>query len=184
MTGLAQMTSRERRTRWWCIGALILVLPAAVLVRSYEGALEWRKTLELEPVIAPKGGKASYAGAEWRLSGVYKLAVPGKPSATVLAEIEATITDPAVFAAGGPCEVAVTDAEGWRWKPLFLVPRAIREARPQVSDMPSCNSALSKAPKAGDRIAMAETFTIPAELDSLDVVITVMGERPAYLRLE
>lgn len=184
MTALAPMTSRERRTRWWCIGTLVLVLPAAVLVHSYEGALEWRKTLELEPVIAPRGGKASYAGAEWRLSGVYKLAVPGKPAATVLAEIEATITDPAVFAAGGPCEVTLTDAEGRRWKPLFLAPRALREARPQVSDMPSCNVAFSNAPKAGDRIAMAETFTIPAELDSLDIVIAVMGERPAYLRLE
>ncbi|HWK69009.1 MAG TPA: hypothetical protein VNS34_29135 [Rhizobiaceae bacterium] len=160
------------------------MLPTAVLVRSYQGALEWRRTLELEPVIAPDGGRATYAGAEWRLSGLYKLAAPGEPAATVLAEIEATVVDPAVFAAGGPCEVALTDSEGHRWKSLFLTPRAIREARPQVSDMPSCGAALSGAPKQGDRIVIAETFTIPAEPRSLDVVITVAGQRPAYLRLE
>lgn len=184
MTMLAQMTARERRTRWWCIGALFVALPAAVLVRSYSDALEWRKTLELDPVVAPSGGTASYAGAEWRLSGLYKLAEPGKPAATVLAEIEAIVADPAVFAAGGPCQVALTDSEGRRWEPLFLAPRAIRKARPEVSDMPTCNVALSKAPKAGDRIMIAEAFTIPSELKTLDVVISVAGQRPAYLRLE
>lgn len=184
MTVLAQTTSGERRTRWLCMGALVLVLPAAVLVRSYEGALEWRKTLELEPVIAPTGGKAVYAGAEWRLSGLYKLAQPGEPAATVLAEIEATVTDPAVFATGGSCEVALTDSEGRRWKPLFLVSRAIRQARPEVSDMPTCAAVFLNAPKQGDSIMMAETFMIPSELKNLDVVITVAGERPAYLRLE
>lgn len=184
MTVLAPITARERRARWWCIGALFLALPAAILIRSYSDVLEWQKTLELDPVVAPSGRTAPYAGAEWRLSGLYKLAVPGKPAATALAEIEATITDPAVFVAGGPCEVALTDGDGRRWKPLFLTPRAIREARPEVSDMPSCGVAFSKTPKAGDRIMIAETFKIPSDLESLDVVISVAGQRPAYLRLE
>lgn len=184
MTGLVEMTSRDRRARWMCVGALVVVLPLAIAVRSYGGALEWRKTLELEPVVAPSGGMATYAGAEWRLSGMYKLAIAGKSAATVLAELELTVTDPQAFAAAGLCSVAVVDAEGRRWKPLFLVPSAIRRARPQVSDMKTCGAAFLDPHKPGDRIAVAETFTIPPELEKLDMVISVAGERPTYLRLE
>ena len=50
--------------------------------------------------------------------------------------------------------------------------------------MPTCAAVFLNAPKQGDSIMMAETFMIPSELKNLDVVITVAGERPAYLRLE
>lgn len=183
MSRLPQQTPRERRTWWLSLAALVVVLPLAVAFRSYGSAVAWRSAQELDPTVAAAGGTAFYAGAEWRLGGLYKLQETGSSSAIILAEFEATVSDPAAFAAGA-CSVVLTDAARRRWQPLFLMPQAIRKARPEVADKPTCSSA-SLAPAApGQRIVMAEAFMTPEEIADFDLVISLAQQRPAYLILE
>ncbi|MGO4831979.1 hypothetical protein AB4144_06715, partial [Rhizobiaceae sp. 2RAB30] len=68
--------------------------------------------------------------------------------------------------------------------PNFMMPRAIREARPELADKLTCNRARLDPTIAGQRILMAEVFTAPADVADFDLVISFAGHRPAYLVLK
>jgi hypothetical protein len=183
MSRLPERTPREKRNWWLSLAGLVVMLPLALMMRSYENAIAWYQGQELEPTVVTSGGTASYGGAEWRLGGLYKLQSPGSSAAIILAEFEAIVSDPAAFT-GGPCSVALTDAAGRRWRPVFLMPQAIRKARPEVSDKPTCNTARLGPAAAGQRVVMAEAFTAPSDVVDFDLVISFAGHRPAYLVLK
>jgi hypothetical protein len=120
----------------------------------------------------------SYAGAQWQLTGLTRLAEGSADAILVVAEFEAAVDDPELLRKG-PCEVVLRDDKGRRWQPAFIPPRAVRQSRPSAADKPRCG-ALSKAEK-GRTITMAESFTVPASATGLELSVTVAAARPAYL---
>lgn len=183
MSRLPERTQRERRNWWLSLAGLVVILPLALMMRSYDTAIAWYQEQELRPTVVASGGSASYGGAEWRLGGLYRLQSTGSASSTILAEFEATVSDPAVFT-GAPCSIVLADTAGRRWRPNFMMPRAIREARPELADKLTCNRARLDPTIAGQRILMAEVFTAPADVTDFDLVISFAGHRPAYLVLK
>jgi hypothetical protein len=182
MSPLPPLTLRDRRMRWLSLAALLVLLPAAIWVRSYNGVSNWRAEQDLDPLIAEPGKTMLYGGAEWRLEGLYQLRQDDKKSAIILAEFEAKIKDPAAFA-GGLCRVKLSDRGNRRWAPQFLTPYEVRKARPSIDERVTCGSATIKPLKADETVKMAETFRAPAELTKFDLMISAANYRPAYLIL-
>jgi hypothetical protein len=182
MSALPPLSPRDKRIHWLSLAALIVLLPAAVAVRSYGGVSDWRAEQERDPLVAESGKTMIYGGAEWRLEGLYQLRRADKISAFILAEFEAKITDPAAFA-GGMCRISLNDRGQKRWSPQFLTPQEVRKARPSIDERSTCGSATLKALKAGDTVKMAETFLTPADITKFDLVISEANFRPAYLVL-
>ncbi|MGE0241678.1 MAG: hypothetical protein AB7F09_09850 [Parvibaculaceae bacterium] len=183
MSVLPPLTPRDRRIRWLSLAALIVLLPVAIGVRSHGGVTNWRAEQDLDPLITAQPGRTmSYGGADWRLEGLYQLRQDDKRSAVVLAEFEARIKDPAVFAAG-MCRIKLGDRGDKRWLPQFLMPYAVRKARPSVDERVTCGAATIKPLKAGETVKMAETFLTPAELTKVDLIVSAANVRPTYLVL-
>lgn len=168
----------ERRRYWLSLAALAVVLPAAIVVHSWESLSAWRRGQLQKPIAVERGTTHAYAGAEWQLTGLTRL--PGATSETTLivAEFDAVVDDPALLQAG-PCAIALTDDKGRRWLPVFLPGRAVRQGRPAAADKPRCYG-LARAEK-GKTIAMAETFTIPESAAGLALSVSIGGAKPAYL---
>lgn len=182
MSALPPLTPRDRRMRWLSLAALLVLLPAAVAVRSYGGVTGWRAEQDLDPLTAEPGKTMSYGGADWRLEGLYQLRQDDKRSAIILAEFEARITDPAAFAAG-MCRIKLSDRGDKRWRPLFLTPQEVRKVRPSIDERVTCGSATIQPLKAGETVKMAETFMAPAELTKFDLIVSAANFRPDYLVL-
>lgn len=182
MSALPPLSLRDKRIRWLSLAALLVLLPAALWLRSNENFAAWRADQEREPVIAGPGKPVRYGGAEWRLEGLYQLPRKDGASAFILAEFEARIEDPSAFAAG-MCRVRLSDRGEKRWSPQFLVPSVIRKARPSIDERSTCGAATIKPLKTGDMVKMAETFIAPADLTKFDLTISEANVRPAYLVL-
>jgi len=182
MAALIPSTPRERRAFRLSALALLVALPLAVVASSYEDVMEWRSSQELNAIVAAPGKSAVYAGAEWRLERVHRLNEPGSAALVVIVEFEATVKDPAAFAA--TCNVALTDASKRRWKPQFLAPSIGRRVRPEAVDRPRCGSASLRAVKAGDTVRMAEAFVTPPDIGDIDLIVSLSTARPAYLVLD
>ena len=174
MTAMAGMS--ERRRYWLSIAALVVVLPAAIVVNSWDSLSEWRQFST--PIAVNRGETHAYAGAQWQLTGLTHLPGATPDTTLIVAEFDAAVDDPALLQAG-PCTVALTDDKGRRWLPAFLPARAVRQGRPAAADKPRCYG-LARAEK-GKTIAMAETFTVPESAAGLALSVSVGGARPAYL---
>jgi hypothetical protein len=171
----------ERRRYWLSLAALAIVLPAAIVVNSWNSATEWRSRNVRTPLVVERGAAQRYAGAQWRLTGLTRLAEGSADAILIVAEFEAAVDDPELLRKG-PCEVVLTDDKGRRWQPAFIPPRAVRQGRPSAADKPRCG-ALLKAEK-GKTIMMAESFMVPVSATGLEVTVTVAAARPAYLVLK
>ena len=176
MTAMAGTS--ERRRYWLSIAALVVVLPAAIVVNSWDSLSEWRRSQLSTPIAVKRGATHAYAGAQWRLTGLTRLPGATPDTTLIVAEFDAAVDDPALLQAG-PCTVALTDDKGRRWLPAFLPARAVRQGRPAAADKPRCYG-LARAEK-GKTIAMAETFTVPESAAGLALSVSIGGARPAYL---
>lgn len=168
----------ERRRYWLSLAALAVVLPAAIAVNSWQSLTEWRRSQWQQPIAVARGTGQSYAGAEWRLTGLTRLPGETPDTALIVAEFDASVDDPVLLQAGR-CTVAITDDKGRRWLPTFATGRALRRGRPAAADKPRCYG-LTQAEK-GKTIAMAESFTVPEGAAGLALAIGIGGAMPAYL---
>lgn len=171
--------SGERRRYRLSLAALVIVLPAAILVHSRGDIVEWLRRTLREPVVVERNAAQNYAGAEWRLESLTRLAGDLPDTIIVLAEFDASITDPARLREAGACTVALTDASGRRWEPLFLPEPAVREARPDAADKPRCGI----FDGASGTITMAESFLVPEGAEALALSVTMAGALPDHLLL-
>lgn len=179
---LMPMTPAARRTRWLSLAALPFAVAAALAASGWETALEWWQVNDREERRVERGAAAAYAGAEWRLGAVTKLAERPDGSALVIAEFEATVRDLGAVAQP-PCQVRLTDGNGRSWAPAFLASREVRQS--SAADKPSCGSAMLGQPKAGDRLVMVESFVLPAaSVGDARLTISLPAGRPEYLRFE
>lgn len=182
MATLVPSTPKERRAFRLSALALLAALPIAVVASAYEDVMEWRSSQELNAIVAAPNKSVVYAGAEWRLERVHRLNEPGSAALVIIVEFEATVKDPAVFAA--TCNVALTDASKRRWKPQFLAPSIGRRVRPEAVERPRCGSASLKPVTTGDTIKMAESFMTPPDVGDIDLIVSLSTARPAYLVLD
>ena len=171
-------TSGERRRYWFSLVALAIVLPAAILVNSWDSLSEWRSRNRHTPLAVERGATQRYAGAQWQLTSLARLSGRQTDAIPVVAEFEAAVDDPQLLR-NGPCVVVLTDDRGRRWQPTFLPARTVRQARPEAVDKPRCG-AFPNAEK-GRTIVMAATFTVPDSATGLVLSVTVAGARPEYL---
>lgn len=174
----AAANTGQRRRYWLGIAALMVVLPAAVLVHSGDTIQEWWRQDMRNPIIVERGAPQRYAGADWRLTGLERL--PGNRSGTsvILAEFEATVDDPALLAEN-PCQVVLTDNQDRRWEPAFLTEPVVRQAMPEAADKPRCG--LFEGIDQGDTVMMAESFTVPDDTEDLALAVALSGILPTYL---
>ncbi len=168
----------ERRRYWLSLAALVVVLPAALVVNSWDSLSEWRRGRLNAPIAVDRGSTQAYAGAQWQLTGLTRLPGATPDTTLVVAEFDAVVDDPTLLQAG-PCAVALTDDKGRRWLPAFLPGRVARQGRPAAADKPRCYG-LARAEK-GKTIAMAETFTVPESAASLALSVSIGGAKPTYL---
>ena len=168
----------ERRRYWLSLAALVVVLPAAIVVNSWDSLSEWRRSRSTTPIAVERGKAQAYAGAEWQLTGLTRLPGTTPETTLIVAEFDAAVDDPTLLQAG-PCAIALTDDRGRRWLPVFLPGHEVRQGRPAAADKPRCYG-LARAEK-GKTIAMAETFTVPASAAGLALAVTIGGARPAYV---
>lgn len=173
------VSSGERRRYRLSVAALVVVLPAAILVHSRGGLIEWLRAVQREPIIVERGAARDYAGAAWRLTALTRLPGSLPDTIVVLAEFEAAVVDPARLQGGGPCTVALTDASGRRWEPVVLTEAAVRKARPDAADKPRCADFPGAA--AGSATTMAESFVVPEGAEGLALSVTMAGALPDRL---
>lgn len=176
----AMIAMSERRRYWLSFAALVVVLPVAIVVNSWDSLSEWRRAQLSTPIAVERGATQAYAGAQWQLTGLTRLPGATPDTTLVVAEFDAAVDDPALLQAG-PCTIALTDDKGRRWLPVFLPGRTVRQGRPTAADKPRCYG-LARAEK-GKTIAMAETFTVPESATGLALTLTIGGARPASLVL-
>jgi len=164
------MQPGESRRYWLSLAALAIVLPVAIAVNSWDSAAAWRTRNVRMPLVVERGTAQGYAGAQWQLTALTRLAEGSANALLIVAEFEAAVDDPELLR-DGPCAVVLTDDRGRRWQPAFIPGRA--------ADKPRCG-ALLKA-ETGKTIMMAESFTVPGSATGLKVSVTVTAARPAYL---
>lgn len=178
---LSEMTPQGRRRRFYAAAGLVVALPLALAVHSWETARDWWQDRDLFEQSVGTGESVTYGGAEWRLVAFTKLATRADGSALVLAEFDAVVTNQAAFEQL-PCNMALTDSAGRRWLPASLPSSDIREKRPIAAVKSTCGSAKLDKPKAGTELQIAEGFRLPwIEFERARVTLSLPSQRPHYL---
>jgi hypothetical protein len=171
----------EKRRYWLSLAALAVVLPGTVALHSWESVTEWRKRYDRDPLTVAAGATQSYAGAQWQLTGLSRLPGGRADAVVVLAQFEVAVDTQ--FEAGNFCHVALTDANGRRWQPVFLGERIVRQMHPEAVDKPRCSTTQFETLAKGSRVKMAETFIVPDAANDLTLNVTMTGALPQYLVL-
>ena len=170
-----------RRGYWLSVAALVVALPAAIGVHSWGSIREWRARNHRTPVEAELGSQIRYAGAEWKLTRLERIAGESPDRIIMLAEFEAVPDDPAALAEV-PCGVALTDGLGRTWRSTFIPDRVVRRAYPQAADKPGCGGPTFGALAKGAKAEMAATFVVPASAQHIALTVTMNSARPQFLR--
>lgn len=173
----------ERRRYWLSLAALVVLLPAAVLLSAWESFMLWRTNHYRVPIPVERQAIQRYAGADWKLSELTRLPGGSPEQSVMLVEFEAVVDDPAMLLAS-PCEVGLTDGEGRIWQNSFLTGSIVRELRPDAVEKSLCGPFAFEGASKGSRVEMAETFIVPAAVENFELSVTVSGALPAHLLLK
>jgi hypothetical protein len=169
----------SRRGYWLSMAALAVVLPATLAVSGWGSFVNWRMANVREPTTAQVGQKVDYAGAQWTVTRLTRLA-DGEGRAVVLAEFEATIPDPEALASV-PCEIGLSDGEGRTWRPVFLGDPVVRAMYPEAMQRALCGGPSFAEAQGSEPVRMAASFSIPASARDLTLSIALLSALPAYL---
>lgn len=174
--------SQGRKHYWLSLAALAVALPAAILVHSKGELIQSVRAALRSPMSVEKGASQSYAGADWRLTGLTQFpgTLPG--TAVVLAEYEAAVEDEARLRDSFPCKLALVDDRGRRWKGTFMVDPVVRKMRPDAAEKAHCGTAESI--RKGETIRMVESFVIPEKAGGLTLSLALFGAMPDTLLLK
>jgi hypothetical protein len=170
---------RMRRLSLWALPA---ALALGLFLQSYENAWEWWGSRELFGREIPPGAVANLGGAEWKLTGLRRVAERSDGRAVMLLDMEAVVRDPEAFAVL-PCRLVLAAADGRRWSPQFLTPSEVnRLPERRGRTVPTCTQALASKPAAGATIRISEGFVLPGGMaGSVRPVLSLPAGRPDYL---
>lgn len=173
---------RMRRISLWLLPA---ALALGLFLQAHENAWEWWRSREFFARQVPAGTAASLGGAEWRLTGLRRVAERSDGRAVMLLDMEAVVRDPEAFAVL-PCRLVLEAPDGRRWSPQFLTPSEVNRLpeRRQLT-IPTCTQALASKPAAGTTLRISEGFVLPAGLNGqVRPLLSLPAGRPYYLRFE
>lgn len=156
-----------------------MLLPAALVLNSRGGIVTLVREAMHTPTVVEGSAAQDHAGARWRLARLTQLPGDLPETVAVVAEFAATVEDAERLRSALPCDVALTDMQGRRWTQVFLADRAVREARPDLADMPRCGAFDTVAD--GDTITMAASFLVPANAGKLALSLSLAGGAPDSL---
>ena len=176
------ISSGERKSFRICLILLIIALPLAVLVGSDFGLLRWIEQKLQEPIIVHRGAVQSYAGGNWKMIALDKFQGTLPETNIVLAEIEVNIQDAEQLKQMVPCFMIVTDAEGRRWSPLYVSNQAIQKLKPEAANKRKCYDLANE--NSDGPIHLVESFLVPADVEELSLLLTMLGKQPEHLVLK
>lgn len=168
-----------RRSYRLSMTALVVVLPAALVVQTWGSIKDWRSQFLRQPLSATLGQPVDYAGASWTVTRITRLA-GSEGNAVVLAEFEALATDPKALGAV-PCKVRLSDGSGREWQPTLFADPMVRKQYPEAQQRSLCGGVAFAAAEPGKPARMAASFSIPPAASSLTLSIGLYSALPNHL---
>ena len=170
----------RRRAYWLSLLALAVALPAAAIVHTEGGVIDLVRQSMREPTEVARGTAQEYGGGTWKMTDLTRLPGDLPGTAAILVRFEVTVNDAGQMA-DSLCEAVLTDEAGRNWKPVFQLPRAVREARSKMPETSRCGS-FAEA-KQGATLALAESFVVPSDAQDLSLLVSLNNALPDSLRL-
>lgn len=172
-------TPAERR--WWLrsLLALIVLVPAALAVMSYDSLKELLHNKDLFARDVAWGSKARFGGSDWQLTDLR--AALGRADIPpevipVLVDFTVTVGETDLQNLWLSCKIMLIDSTDRRWLPTAAV--SFR----QTDDAKTCNSAIFSNAKSGDVLKIRETFLVPKDATAtIRPAVGVASERPNFL---
>jgi hypothetical protein len=169
----------ERRWRRLSLAALVLLLPAAYAVMSWQSITSLLANEDLVARDVAWREPVQFGRSEWRLVDLRAaLGMEGLPenAVAVLADFSVKVGNPDLQNLWLGCRIALTDAEGRSWLPS---PVGLR----LPDDVMGCNSAIFSGAKTGDVLKVSETFLVPKDATTtIRPTVGLGSERPYFLR--
>lgn len=175
----SERTPSERR--WWLrsLLALIVLVPAALAVMSYDDVKELLRNQDFFAKDVAWGKKARFGGSDWQLTDLRaalgRADIPPEV-VPVLVDLTVTVGETDLQSLWLSCKIMLIDAAGRRWLPTAAV--SFR----QTDDTMTCNSAIFSGAKTGDALKIRETFLVPKDATAtIRPAVGVASERPGFL---
>ena len=173
-------TRDELRWRRRSLAALLLLVPLALAVASYESLRSLLRSEDLFARDVAWGSAAAFGGSKWRLvelKGGKDFAGLPPGAVAVEADFEVMVGDADLENRWSRCKVMLVDTEGHTWLPASIAGLRLPEG------MMGCNSAMFSGAKSGDVLKLGETFIVPGYATSgIRAAVGLGSERPYYLR--
>lgn len=174
-----ERTATEQRWWWRSLLALIVLIPAALAVMSYDSvkALLGNQDFFAEDVAWKS--KARFGGSDWQLTDLR--AALGRSDIApdlvpVLVDFTVTVGEPDLQKLWLGCRIMLIDAADRHWLPTGAV--SFRQA----DDAKTCVSAMFSGAKSGDTLKVRETFLVPKDATAtIRPAVSVGSERPSFL---
>lgn len=167
--------------RWWLrsLLALIVLVPAALAVMSYDSLKELLHNKDLFAKDVAWGSKARFGGSDWQLTDLRaalgRADIPPEV-VPVLVDFTVTVGETDLQNLWLSCKIMLIDSADRRWLPTAAV--SFR----QTDDAKTCNSAIFSNAKSGDVLKIRETFLVPKDATAtIRPAVGVASERPNFL---
>jgi hypothetical protein len=171
--------SGERKWRRRSLWSLVLLIPLALAVESYDSVRTLLRNNDLFPRRVAWGQSAHFAGSDWKLTdlrGAFGMSNLPPDSVPVLADFQVKIGNPDLQKLWLGCKVMLIDKDGRRWSPTSIV------SLKTPDNIGNCVSAIFSGARTGDTLNLRETFLVPKEATkSIWPAIGVASERPHFL---
>lgn len=167
--------------RWWLrsLLALIVLVPAALAVMSYDSLKELLHNKDLFAKDVAWGSKARFGGSDWQLTDLRaalgRADIPPEV-VPVLVDFTVTVGETDLQNLWLSCKIMLIDSADRRWLSTAAV--SFR----QTDDAKTCNSAIFSNAKSGDVLKIRETFLVPKDATAtIRPAVGVASERPNFL---
>lgn len=169
----------ERKWRRRSLWSLVLLIPLALAVESYDSVKALLGNNDLLPRRVVWGQSEHFAGSDWKLTdlrGAFGMSNLPPDSVPVLADFQVKVGDPDLQKLWLGCRVMLIDKDGRRWSPTSIV------SLKTPDNVGNCISAIFSGAKSGDTLNLRETFLVPKEATrSIRPAVSVASERPRFL---
>jgi hypothetical protein len=169
----------ERKWRRRSLWSLVLLIPLAVAVETYDSVKALLADNDLFARRVAWGQSAHFGGSDWKLTdlrGAFGMANLPPDSVPVLADFQVTVGNPDLQNLWLGCKIVLVDKDGRRWSPTSLVSLKTPDT------VQTCISAMFSGARSGATLNLRETFLVPKEATkSIRPAVGVASERPHFL---
>jgi len=181
---LLRVAGDERRWRRRSLWALLVAIPATLILTGYEDLGDLARGSEWFGTTIAPGATGRTGGADCQVeesqAGPERAGRMCQPPSAVPVRVRfrVTIREAGIGDLWLPCRIALTDAAGRRWSSMGF------GGLPGSSDgVKSCGGATLDPHQPGEVLKIEESFIVPkAAVDTVEPTVSVAAERPWYLR--